>query len=409
MAPPRFARNLVAVLLWELLWGFGAACTSSAIFVPFLSQLAGSKRLVGTVGLTMLLGIPALLVSLWLGHRLRRRRVAVALLWAAQVVGWVVLGVVLTMDNPPTSSIVPIIYVTQAILAFLAGVSMAPTYQLLTSVFGDRFGTAQGLQLLFRQVSGVVGGLWAATALQRGEFPRNFGFTFLVGGIVLTASNGAVLFFVEDTSALEKTDRREDVPRFLPVLQRTLRDAKPIASFLWVIAGVACAVSAQSLLVVSALERLHLGAGYAGVFASVTLAAQGIGGVIAGRTGDRIGHARALFISLGVQLVAFALATVLVGLGQFYVALTLAGVANAAMQIGLAGLTARLAPADAQGAFMAIMRWVVQIVSAVATAVAAFVADRAGYAVLFGTFLAPVVAAMIVVLTFNRRERGSAA
>ena len=79
---PRFARNLFAVLLWELLWGFGNACTSSAIFVTFLSQLAGSKRLVGTVGLTMLLGIPALVISLWLAHRLRRKKVAVAILWA---------------------------------------------------------------------------------------------------------------------------------------------------------------------------------------------------------------------------------------------------------------------------------------------------------------------------------------
>ena len=91
MTPPRFARNLSAVLLWELLWGFGNACTASAIFVPFLSQPAGSKRLVGTVGLTMLLGIPALVVSLWLAHRLRRLRLAVSLLWAAQMVGWIVL------------------------------------------------------------------------------------------------------------------------------------------------------------------------------------------------------------------------------------------------------------------------------------------------------------------------------
>jgi MFS family permease len=392
------------VLLWELLWGFGNACTSSAIFVPFLSQLAGSKRLVGTVGLATLLGIPALFVSLWLGHRLRRRRVAVTLLWTAQVVGWVVLGVVLTREGPPSPSIVPVIYVTQAALAFLGGVSMAPTYQLLTSAFGDRFGTAQGLQLLFRQISGVLGGLWAATALEREAFPRNFGTTFLIGGIVLTTSNVAVLFVVEETNA-EAERAREEAPPFLPALGRTLREARPVMSFLWVIAGVACAVSAQSLLVVSALERLHLGAGYAGVFASVTLAAQGIGGVIAGRTGDRIGHARALFASLGVQLVAFALSAILLGLGQFYVALTLAGLANAAMQIGLSGLTARLAPPSSQGAFVAMMRWVVQIVSAVATAAAAFVADRAGYAVLFLSFLAPVVAAMFVVQTLARRER----
>lgn len=393
MAPPRFARNLAAVLLWEVLWGFGNACTSSAIFVPFLSQLAGSKRLVGTVGLTMLLGIPALLVSLWLGHRLKKKKLAVTVLWTAQVVGWIVLGFVLMQPGPPSASIVPVVYVTQAIAAFLAGVSMAPTYQLLTSVFGDRFGTAQGLQLLFRQISGVLGGLWAATILERDAFPKNFGTAFLVGGIVLTLSNVGVLFFVEHDLPKEE----EKPAPFLPALGGTLRSARPIATLFWVIASVSTAVSAQSLLVVSALERLHLGDAYAGVFASVTLAAQGIGGAIAGRTGDRIGHARALSVALGVQVVAFALAISLMTLGQFYVALVLAGVAHAAMQINLAGLTAKLAPSGSQGAFMAIMRWVTQIVMALATAMAAFMADRAGYAVLFGTTLA-VVAASILVL-----------
>ena len=401
MTPPRFARNLSAVLLWELLWGFGNACTASAIFVPFLSQLAGSKRLVGTVGLTMLLGIPALVVSLWLAHRLRRLRLAVSLLWAAQMVGWIVLGAVLRTPAPPMATIVAVIYVSQSAFAFLAGVSMAPTYQLLTSVFGGRFGTAQGLQLLVRQISGVVGGLWAATALAHGAFPKNFGMTFLVGGIVLTASNVALLFFVEPPS-----DPAGRPPRaFMAELVRTLREAKPVASLVWVIACAAFMVSAEALFVVSALERLKLGDAYAGIFASVVLAASGIGGALAGWTGDRIGHARALLVSLTLQIVAFALVLKLAGLGQFYVALSIVGFASAAMQIGLAGLTARLAPAGAQGAWMAIMRWLTQLVSALATAVAAFLADRVGYTLLFGVCIAPVVVAMLAAWGLTRRER----
>ncbi len=402
--PPRFARNLAAVLLWELLWGFGNACTTSAIFVPFLSQLAGSKRLVGTVGLTMLLGIPALVVSLWLAHRLRRKLLAVALLWASQMVGWIVLGAVLRMPDPPASAIVQVVYASQSVFAFLAGVSMAPTYQLLTSVFGDRFGTGQGLQLLVRQVSGVVGGLWAATALASGPFPRNFGLTFLVGGIVLTSSNVALLFVVEPPAPAGA----EAAPRapFLPDFARTLRQARPVAGLLWVIACAAFLVSAEALFVVSALERLHLGDAYAGIFASVTLAASGIGGALAGWTGDRIGHARALLGSLALQAAAFLLVLRLGGLAQFYVALSLAGFASAAMQIGLAGLTARLAPEGAQGAWMAIMRWLTQLVSALATAISALLADRVGYAILFAVCIGPVVVAAFSVRAVVERERG---
>ncbi|MGH7294539.1 MAG: MFS transporter [Polyangiaceae bacterium] len=404
MTPPRFARNLSAVLLWELAWGFGNACTSSAIFVPFLSRLAGSKRLVGTVGLTMLLGIPALGVSLWLAHRLRRRRVVVALLWAAQVVGWVVLGAVLRMEPAPTAAIVPVIYASQTVFAFVAGVSMAPTYQLLTSVFRDRFGTAQGLQLLVRQVSGVAGGLWAATALAADPFPRNFGETFLVGGVVLTLSNAALLLFVEPSPG----PAPPAPPAFFPDLRRTLRQARPVASLVWVIACAAFLVSAESLFVVSALERLKLGDAYAGVFASVTLAASGVGGAVAGWCGDRLGHARWLLVALGLQIVAFGLVLHLGGLAQFYVALAVVGFASAGMTIGLAGLTARLAPDGAQGAWMAVMRWLTQLVSALAIAVAAFLADRVGYAVLFAVCMAPVVGAMVVMKGLASRERRAA-
>lgn len=402
-APPRFARNLAAVLAWELLWGFGAACTSSSIFVPFLSKLEGSKRLVGTVGLTTLLGIPALFVSLWLAHRLRRKRFAVAVLYTAQVVGWIILGAALLGGATLAPSIVPVIYVTQAALAFVAGVSMASTYQLLTTSFGDRFGTAQGLQLLFRQASGVAGGIWAANALAERPFPESFGYTFLVGGIVMTGSNVAVLFMNEGDDAT----KREDEPSreaFLPALRKTLREASSVAPLLVVVTTVALALSAESFLVVSALERLHLPDSYAGIFASVTLAAQGIGGAAAGRIGDRIGHARALVGSLVVQIASFALAITLASRIQFYVSLVLTGVAYAAMQITLAGLTARLAPKGSQGAFMAMMRWSLSVASALTTVIAAYTVDHAGYGWLFAGTIVPVVISMGVARVLGRRE-----
>lgn len=409
MAPPHFARNLTAVLLWEALWGFGHASTTSAVFNPFLSQLAGSKKLVGTVGLTLLLGIPALFVSLWLGHRLRRRKAFVTIVWLAQFVGWIVLGAVLTSGTTPSgSTIVPVVYVTQSIFAFLAGVSMAPTYQLLTNAFGDRFGTAQGLQLLFRQVAGVLGGLWTATVLAKDGFPKNFGVAFLVGGIIMTVSNFAVLLFVEqEQTEEERKARAERAHAFLPALGQTLKGAKPMRGFFWVIAAVSWSVSAQGLMVVSALERLELGDAYAGVFASVTLAASGIGGAVWGRTGDRIGHAKALIVALVVQALSFGMVIGLSGIAQFYVSLVLAGLANAAMQVGLAGLTTRLAPKGDQGAFMAIMRWIFQIVMALATAATAFMADRTGYAVMFASCIVPVLLAMVFTRRMGMMERAA--
>jgi len=183
-----------------------------------------------------------------------------------------------------------------------------------------------------------------------------------------------------------------------------VREARPIASLVWVIACAAFLVSAESLFPVSAIERLSLGDKYAGFFASVTLAASGIGGALAGAFGDRRGHARALVLSLVLQIAAFALALRLLGLGQFYVALSLVGFASAAMQINLAGLTAKLAPPGASGAWMAIMRWLTQLVSALATALVALLADRVGYTILFGACILPVVFALFAARAALRRE-----
>jgi len=220
---------------------------------------------------------------------------------------------------------------------------------------------------------------------------------FLVGGVALTASNAAVLLF-------DEVPRETPPSTFIVDLKRTVREARPIASLVWVIACAAFLVSAESLFPVSAIERLKLGDEYAGFFASVTLAASGIGGALAGALGDKHGHARALVVSLVLQVAAFALAMRLFGLGQFYVALGIVGFASAAMQINLAGLTARLAPPGSGGAWMAIMRWLTQLVSALATALVAFGADRAGYALLFGACMIPVFFALFAVRVVIRRQ-----
>jgi MFS family permease len=180
--------------------------------------------------------------------------------------------------------------------------------------------------------------------------------------------------------------------------------ASSLAPLLVVVTTVALALSAESFMVVSALERLHLPDSYAGVFASVTLAAQGIGGAVAGRVGDRIGHARALVGSLVVQIASFALAVTLASRIQFYVALALTGVAYAAMQITLAGLTARLAPKGSQGAFMAMMRWSLSVASALTTMLAAYVVDHVGYGWLFAGSIFPIVISMGVARVLGRRE-----
>jgi MFS family permease len=183
---------------------------------------------------------------------------------------------------------------------------------------------------------------------------------------------------------------------YLRSFHRTVASAPGFTRLMFVITLVAWATTIQGFLSVSAIERLGLGNVYAGIFTTVSLAAQGIGGAIAGRLGDGITHRRALLGALVLQLTAFALIVRLASIEQFYIALALSAAASAASQIGLAGLTAKLAPVAERGAFIAVERWITLIAMALGTLAAALLADAAGYSTLFAISLVPVVVAMAI-------------
>jgi hypothetical protein len=399
-----FRRNVLGVAIWEIFWGFGAACVSAAIVNAFLTELTGSKTLIGALGLTNLLALPPLFVTGYLNRRLRQKRRFATLLWSIQTATWLAvgIGVMLGQADRPVP-LVALLFAAQALWFFANGMATGPTYELLAVAFGRRWGTAQGVQVICNRATGMLGGLFAAAALDRLAFPLNFGLTFLVGGAFLTISNLALLVMVEPASYGESS------PVSFQTYARSLVSAvatnAAFVRLLWVLGLLACATMAQGFFVVFALERLALPASYAGLFTTLTFASAGVGGIVAGPVGDRFGHRRLLLVALGLHVASLAAAIATRDVPTFVIALALGGIAVVAANIAALNLTADLAPVGEKGSYTAVTRLVSQPVAAFSALLGGMLIDAAGYEAMFGVVLiAPLAAALL----FRRVAPGAA-
>lgn len=395
-----FRRNLAAVACWETFWGFGAACVSASIVMAFLVQLTDSKALIGSLSLTNLLGLPALFVTVYLNRRLRQKRRFAAALWAAQTLSWVVLGAgVALSDGSAAAPLIVLLFAAHATIYVTNGLVTAPTYELLARVFGRRWGTAQGVQVFSNRATGMLGGLFAAAVLEAYPFPLNFGLTFLVGGILLTLSNASLLAMAEPP-----TYGDEKPPRFgayLRDLANAVAGHRAFVEFLWVIGLLAFIAMAQGFYVVYALEHLRLAPSYAGLFTTIAFAANGLGGIVAGPLGDRVGHRRLLLGGLGFHLASLVGILATRDLLEFSVALALSGVATVAASIATANLTADFAPLGEKGSYTAVTRLVAQPATALSTLLGGILIDLTGYGAVFTAALSLPLLAIALTLRFR--------
>jgi hypothetical protein len=397
-----FRRNLAAVATWELVWGFGAACVAGPIVTALALQVTSSKAVIGVLGLMQVLAVPTLLLSAYVNRRLRqRRRHFVALIHVAQVTNWTLIGLFLLL-RPDIGSLALLtaLVVAHGLIYLLSGLLTAPTYELLSEAFGRRYGTATGVQLFVNRTAGMAGGLLAERILTGGDFPTNFGRVLLLGGICLTVSNLAVLAMVEPPA-----ERRGHPPRlraYLHGLGSAVWAHRDYVIFLGVSGLLAFVTVVQGFYTTFALERLGLPVAQAGLFAAVTFAATGLGG-LSGALGDRWGHRRLLVAALLTHAAATAavLAAPPLGAWSFYGGLALSGAATAATAIATTNLMVDFAPPGEKGAYSAVGRLATLGAGAAFTPLGGLLIDGLGYPPTFALGIALTLASLAATLRFG--------
>lgn len=408
-----FRRNLAAVAAWEVVWGFGQACVSSAIVLTFVAQLTSQKALIGALNITYLLALPGLLIAPYLNLGMRRKRLAVGGLHALQVAAWIVVGLAtLVLAQQAETVLLIVVFVAHAYIYTVNGFLIAPTYELLSSVFGRRWGTAQGVQVFCNRIMGVLGGLTAATLLARLPFPQNFGFTFVIGGVCLVVSNLAVGLMIEPTvqgegAAMHSSTARTNLAAHLANLGRLIGSHRALG-FLLVVTGLLAIIQmVQGFYVVYAIERLRLDASYAGVFASVTFASNGLGGLVMGALGDRFGHRQLQAVSMAFYVVSFIAVLAMHSVEVFYVALALSAVATMGATIANINLACAFAPPGEKGAYAAITRLVTAPATALGMFASGLLIDVLGFVGVFSASLILPIIGLIATLLMAEPEAAS--
>ncbi|MBI2942055.1 MAG: MFS transporter [Chloroflexi bacterium] len=392
-------RNLAAVASWELVWGFGAAGISNSIILAFLAQLTESKALIGALNVTYLLALPGLLIASYLNQRLRSRRAVVAGLHALQVSAWLAVGLItLLAGDRLGSSLVYLVFAAHSYIYVVNGFLVAPTYELLSGVFEQRWGMAQGVQVFVNRLSGTAGGLAAAALLATVAFPSNFGWTFVIAGLCLVLSNVSVLFLIEPPP--RPPAQRQPLLPYLFNLGRLIRRDRPFCLLLIVTGVIASIQMVQGFYVVFALERLHLDPSYAGIFVAITFATNGIGGLILGPLGDRVGHRLVMLWSLGLHVLSFVAVIVMQSAVEFYLALGISSIGTMGAAIAQANLAVGFAPAGEKGAYSALTRLVTAPATALSMLLAGLSIDLVGFAGVFAASLLLPLAGIVATLRF---------
>ncbi|MGN6721428.1 MAG: MFS transporter [Marmoricola sp.] len=127
---------------------------------------------------------------------------------------------------------------------------------------------------------------------------------------------------------------------------------------------------------------LHTSAGNASWAVTATLLTAAVATPVAGRLGDMFGKRRMLLVSMGFLLVGSVISALATGLVMMVVGRALQGMAMGAIALGISVLRDEL-PADKVGAGVARMSATMGIGGAVGLPLAAFVADKASWQVLF--------------------------
>ncbi len=298
-------RNLVLNCFHEASWGFGIAFNNAYAVIPLFLSLMGAPQgvVISVAGLfSILVAIPQLVTAV-MGRNIRNILVAVlgihSLVWPPLFIAGFTFAFF-----APTGPTAWIFYYICFILYGLAVGMVIPIWaDFLNHVTQARNrGTFFGISFAFNSIGGFIGGLVSRQLFSSVDFPRSFGWGFLITFLALVIGTAAFIFF--KIREPEEVQPHRTVGQFWSETRGIIRQHRNFRRYIFSRIFFTANFPAVSLYAIYAHDRFGFDVSEAGIFTAINTIAFGSASYLAGRLGDRFGHKTAIIMSMCFHLTA---------------------------------------------------------------------------------------------------------
>ncbi len=382
----QYLRNMLLMTTVEAVWGFGVAvCAFSTVVAFLLKRLGASDRIVGS--LSAAYAISAAIPQLYCAYRtehLPRKLVYFILAHYPACVAFYALGAVTRYADALGPELAcALILACVAVFGLSMGMVMPVWVNLMDRTLppGKR-NTLWGWMLSAGPVAGLFGA-WASHRLLA-DLPGLAGYAAcaLAAGAAVTVSIN--LFWGVVEPADPAPEKHESFARFVRThFGRAWSEPGFRRLLFWRLPSAAASGGILAFLAVAAKERFDLPDSAAALFAGAAVASQIVHGLWAGWAGDRFGNRVVAVVSPALVCVAGVLALLAPSPVWTVIAFGVVGGIWIIDVLSVNGLLMDYCRATDKTPIVALMATLLAPVSVGAPVAAGFLAETAGYTVLF--------------------------
>jgi MFS family permease len=397
----RHWKNVSWLLSVEVFYGVALALISMVAILPvFLSRLGATNTVIGVLPVIWLLAtsFPGAFAAHFTAG-LARRKQMVVLFHILAGIPWAILAVWFGVIRHPSGTVNIVVLLagwgaSWVIMGFLMPVWINFIGKVTRPELRARsFGTIFFFQTLMGAIGGWIGSRLLGSSL---PFPSNYALGFLVAGVCMTIGSFFFIPVREDAGATSAPG-----PAFATVLRyvrEILRDRSGLRVYLAVLLLSVGRFLLTTYYPVFAESRFSLRARDSAIYASICMAGQMIGSILAGFIGDRFGYARVAVVAMAALTVGLTLAIFGSHPAYYYVTAFVLGVFIVSDLLALFNLSMAFSPHEDNTAYIGIIPTIVAPFLALVAGSSGSFIDRFGFIPIAWVGLAGAAAALYLVV-----------
>jgi MFS family permease len=379
-----YRHNFIVNILDMNSFFLGTAFISSSTILPlFVSHISDNKMWIGLLGVISATGflLPQLFTANWVQRTPVKRNIVVQVGFFTERVPIFILPMSALLAPLYPFLALTIFFLLYAWHNFGAGVTAVAWQDMIAKIIPlDRRGIFMGLGTFGGTAAGVVGAIIAAKLLYSFAFPMGYAICFALAGLFILIS----WFFLRLTrevpsERLGELTSNKDYFRNLPAILK--RDGNfrwfLISQFIMSLGGMA-----WGFLAVYASDRWQLSDGFVGTYNTALLIGQSIGNLLFGIIGDRKGYWVVILGGTLAALVALGLSLIIDDPVWYYLVFGLRGLSMGAFFMTLL-IVMEFGLAEVRPTYIGIANTALGVAGIFAPLIGGFLAQRAGYEVLF--------------------------